>query len=127
MVRLRGRFVLECGPRNIRPASAINGVDPPEWHRSKSRNRRPRRAPRQDRIKKVECLAYGDLGMEASWRIEIEGFPGFIVIEDKGNDYFQDLKLGQNGARPNLVGVPRGRPRRGRSSKKHLRSKLTLT
>ncbi len=48
----------------------------------------------QDCIRKVECLAYEDLGMEAIWRIEVEDFPAFIVIDDKGNDFFADLKVG---------------------------------
>ena len=47
----------------------------------------------QDCIKKVECLAFPELDMESIWRIEVENFPAFIVIDDKGNDFFQDLKL----------------------------------
>ncbi len=42
----------------------------------------------QDYIKKVEVLEYPELGMEAIWRIEVEDFPAFIVIDDKGNDFF---------------------------------------
>ena len=41
-----------------------------------------------DCIKKVEVLEYPELGMEAVWRIEVEDFPAFIVIDDKGNDFF---------------------------------------
>ncbi len=48
----------------------------------------------QDCIKKVETLDFADLGMEAIWRIEVEDFPAFIVIDDKGNDFFQELRLG---------------------------------
>ncbi|MFE2188172.1 fumarate hydratase [Streptomyces sp. NPDC059455] len=44
----------------------------------------------QDCIKKVEVLEYEELGMEAVWRIEVENFPAFIVVDDKGNDFFQD-------------------------------------
>ncbi|MEY9859420.1 fumarate hydratase class I [Catenulispora sp. GAS73] len=44
----------------------------------------------QDCIKKVEVLEYPELGMEAVWRIEVEDFPAFIVVDDKGNDFFQD-------------------------------------
>jgi fumarate hydratase class I len=44
-----------------------------------------------DCIKKVEVLEYEDLGMEAIWRIEVENFPAFIVIDDKGNDFFKLL------------------------------------
>eukprot|EP00992_Anisonema_acinus_P012286 TRINITY_DN8023_c0_g1_i1.p1 TRINITY_DN8023_c0_g1~~TRINITY_DN8023_c0_g1_i1.p1 ORF type:complete len:578 (-),score=202.31 TRINITY_DN8023_c0_g1_i1:72-1751(-) len=40
-------------------------------------------------IKKVEVLEYPELGMEAVWRIEVEDFPAFIVVDDKGNDFFQ--------------------------------------
>ena len=45
-------------------------------------------------IKKVEVLEYPELGMEAIWRIEVENFPAFIVIDDKGNDFFKELNLG---------------------------------
>ncbi|NKB52175.1 MAG: fumarate hydratase [Rhizobiaceae bacterium] len=48
----------------------------------------------QDCIKKVEVVEYPELGMEAVWRIEVENFPAFIVIDDKGNDFFQELNLG---------------------------------
>lgn len=42
----------------------------------------------KDCIKKVEVLEYAELGMEAVWRIEVEDFPAFIVVDDKGNDFF---------------------------------------
>jgi fumarate hydratase class I len=45
-------------------------------------------------IKKVEVVEYPELGMEAIWRIEVEDFPAFIVIDDKGNDFFKELNLG---------------------------------
>ena len=45
-------------------------------------------------IRKVEVVEYEELGMEAIWRIEVENFPAFIVIDDKGNDFFKDLNLG---------------------------------
>lgn len=45
----------------------------------------------QDCIKKVEVLEYPELGMEAIWRIEVENFPAFIVIDDKGNDFFKEF------------------------------------
>jgi fumarate hydratase class I len=48
----------------------------------------------QDCIKKVETVAYPELGMEAIWRIEVEDFPAFIVVDDKGNDFFKELNLG---------------------------------
>ena len=48
----------------------------------------------QDCIRKVEMLEYPELGMEAVWRIEVENFPAFIVIDDKGNDFFKELNLG---------------------------------
>lgn len=47
----------------------------------------------QDCIKKVEVVEYPELGMEAVWKIEVENFPAFIVIDDKGNDFFQELNL----------------------------------
>ncbi|HEX3180180.1 MAG TPA: fumarate hydratase [Beijerinckiaceae bacterium] len=48
----------------------------------------------QDCIKKVDIVEYPELGMEAIWRIEVEDFPAFIVIDDKGNDFFKELNLG---------------------------------
>ncbi len=42
----------------------------------------------QDCIKKVEVLDYPEFGMEAVWKIEVEDFPAFIVVDDKGNDFF---------------------------------------
>ncbi|MFC0284135.1 fumarate hydratase [Camelimonas abortus] len=47
----------------------------------------------RDCIRKVEVLEYPELGMEAVWRIEVEDFPAFIVIDDKGNDFFRELNL----------------------------------
>ena len=47
----------------------------------------------QDCIKKVEQIEYPELGMEAVWRIEVEDFPAFIVVDDKGNDFFKELNL----------------------------------
>ena len=45
-------------------------------------------------IKKVEVVEYPELGMEAIWRIEVENFPAFTVVDDKGNDFFKELNLG---------------------------------
>ena len=44
----------------------------------------------QDCIKKVEVLDFAELGMEAVWKIEVENFPAFIVVDDKGNDFFAE-------------------------------------
>ena len=46
----------------------------------------------QDCIRKVELLEYPELGMEAVWRIEVEDFPAFIVMDDKGNDFYDGLE-----------------------------------
>ena len=40
----------------------------------------------------VEVLEYPELGMEAIWKIEVENFPAFIVVDDKGNDFFSNLQ-----------------------------------
>ena len=45
----------------------------------------------QNNITKVEVLEYPELGMEAVWKIEVKDFPAFIVVDDKGNDFFADL------------------------------------
>lgn len=42
-------------------------------------------------IKKIECLEYPELGMEAIWKIEVEDFPAFILVDDKGNDFFVEI------------------------------------
>ncbi|WP_458088022.1 fumarate hydratase [Streptomyces malaysiensis] len=55
----------------------------------------------QDCIKKVEVLEYEELGMEAVWKIEVEDFPAFIVVDDKGNDFFQDPA-----PRPTFTSIP---------------------
>ena len=46
----------------------------------------------QNNIKNVECLEFPELGMEAIWKIEVEDFPAFILVDDKGNDFFKQLK-----------------------------------
>jgi fumarate hydratase class I len=45
----------------------------------------------KDCIRKVEVLEYPELGMEAVWKIEVEDFPAFIVVDDKGNDFFAGI------------------------------------
>ena len=47
----------------------------------------------QDCISSVEVLEYEELGMEAIWKITVTDFPAFIVIDDKGNDFFQEFSL----------------------------------
>ena len=46
----------------------------------------------RDCIKKVEVLEYPELGMEAIWQIEVEDFPAFIIVDDKGNDFFAEYR-----------------------------------
>jgi len=43
-------------------------------------------------IKHMECVEYEELGMEAVWKIEVENFPAFIIVDDKGNDFFAEFK-----------------------------------
>ncbi|MFS2225163.1 class I fumarate hydratase FumA [Pantoea sp. B65] len=45
----------------------------------------------QQSIKSLECIAYPELGMEAIWKITVENFPAFILVDDKGNDFFQQI------------------------------------
>jgi fumarate hydratase class I len=58
----------------------------------------------QDCIRHVEVLEYPELGMEAVWKIDVEDFPAFIVVDDKGNDFFAEVtrpkSVLQIGARP---------------------------
>lgn len=46
----------------------------------------------KDSIKKVELLEYPELGMEAIWKIEVENFPAFILVDNKGNDFFKKIQ-----------------------------------
>ncbi|AWF29725.1 class I fumarate hydratase FumA [Enterobacter hormaechei] len=46
----------------------------------------------QNSIKSLECVAYPELGMEAIWKIEVENFPAFILVDDKGHDFFQQIQ-----------------------------------
>lgn len=46
----------------------------------------------KDNIKKVELLEYPELGMEAVWKIEVQDFPAFILVDDKGNDFFAQIR-----------------------------------
>ena len=57
----------------------------------------------QNSIKKVELLEYPELGMEAIWKIEVEDFPAFILVDDKGNDFFTQIteKCASCGLNPN--------------------------
>ena len=59
----------------------------------------------QDNIRKVEVLDFPELGMEAVWRIEVEDFPAFVVVDDKGNDFFAET------LRPITATIPVGPPR----------------
>ena len=45
----------------------------------------------KENIKKVEVLEYPELGMEAIWKIEVQDFPAFILVDDKGNDFFKQI------------------------------------
>jgi fumarate hydratase class I len=47
----------------------------------------------EENIRKVECLDFPELGMEAVWQIEVEDFPAFILVDDKGNDFFKQVGL----------------------------------
>ncbi|MBP6231293.1 MAG: fumarate hydratase [Paludibacteraceae bacterium] len=48
----------------------------------------------QNNISNIECIEYPELGMEAIWKIEVVDFPAFILVDDKGNDFFKQLKPG---------------------------------
>jgi fumarate hydratase class I len=58
----------------------------------------------QDCIKRVEVLDFPELGMEAVWRIEVVNFPAFVVVDDKGNDFFAETM------RPIATSIPVGPP-----------------
>ena len=54
----------------------------------------PQRVWRRIASRRSRLSNYPELGMEAIWKIEVEDFPAFIVIDDKGNDFFRELNLG---------------------------------
>jgi fumarate hydratase class I len=58
----------------------------------------------QDNITKVEVLDFPELGMEAVWKIEVVDFPAFVVVDDKGNDFFEET------LRPVANRIPVGPP-----------------
>ncbi|MBU6245811.1 MAG: fumarate hydratase [Actinomycetales bacterium] len=58
----------------------------------------------QDNITKVEVLDFAELGMEAVWRIEVVDFPAFVVVDDKGNDFFAETM------KPTITRIPVGKP-----------------
>jgi len=58
----------------------------------------------QDVIKQVDVLEFPELGMEAVWKIEVEDFPAFVVVDDKGNDFFAET------SKPTLASIPVGPP-----------------
>ncbi|WP_280432466.1 fumarate hydratase [Nocardia brasiliensis] len=69
-----------------------------------------------DCIKSVEVLEYPELGMEAVWKIEVEDFPAFIVVDDKGNDFFAETQkpiAGGGGGPPRPPGGARGGRKKG--------------
>lgn len=59
----------------------------------------------QDNITKVEVLDFPELGMEAVWKIEIVDFPAFVVVDDKGNDFFAETM------KPLISRIPVGAPK----------------
>ncbi len=59
----------------------------------------------KENIRSVEVLDFPELGMEAVWRIEVEDFPAFVVVDDKGNDFFAET------SKPTLTSIPVGLPR----------------
>jgi len=61
----------------------------------------------QDVIKNVEVLEFADLGMEAVWRIDVVNFPAFVVVDNKGNDFFAET------SKPTLTSIPIGSPHPG--------------
>ena len=68
-------------------------------------DRRSGRPPGQGQHPSVEVLDFPELGMEAVWRIEVEDFPAFVVVDDKGNDFFAET------SKPTITSIPVGPPR----------------
>jgi fumarate hydratase class I len=60
----------------------------------------------KDNIRSVAVLDFADLGMEAVWKIEVEDFPAFVIVDDKGNDFYADR------LRPVAARIPVGAPAR---------------
>jgi fumarate hydratase class I len=60
----------------------------------------------KDCIKKVDVLEYPELGMEAVWKIDVVDFPAFIVVDDKGNDFFAGMTGGAGDGKTRLAVAP---------------------
>ena len=59
----------------------------------------------QNNIKSIECVEFPELGMEAVWKIRVEDFPAFILVDDKGNDFFQQIKPRCAGCKLSLIHI----------------------
>ena len=64
----------------------------------------------QDCITKVEVLEYPELGMEAVWKIEVHDFPAFVIVDDKGNDFFSEVSKPLRGASNSRLSATALRP-----------------
>ena len=102
----------QAGHRRVRRRTAASTS-------ARSAARRP--AWRSTTSRKVEVLEYPELGMEAVWKIEVVDFPAFIVVDDKGNDFFEEVRRQAKGI-PVTVALTdvsrRRRRRRGRPSRR---------
>jgi fumarate hydratase, class I len=63
----------------------------------------------EENIRKVECIDFPELGMEAVWKIEVEDFPAFILVDDKGNDFF--AQIAQNAQSAEVTQIAAGAPK----------------
>lgn len=102
------------------PQPTGNGCLPEARRLLPGLHRRPAAILAKNNIKKVELLEYPELGMEAIWKIEVEDFPAFILVDDKGNDFLREnprrmglrrlralsLTRKQNDSRPESFGAP---------------------
>ena len=72
--------------------AAVGTIEQPGKHTDNAGFCGPAAVLAKENIKKVECLEYPELGMEAVRKIYVEDFPAFIIVDDKGNDFFADFK-----------------------------------
>ena len=80
--------MLAKGNRSKQVTDSCTRTAASTWARSAVRPR----AWRSTTSSKVEVLEYPELGMEAIWKIEVENFPAFIVVDDKGNDFYAQVR-----------------------------------
>ena len=89
--RAKRSGAIKCAPRELANAVANRDFAVGELDRGNNFRAQDHIRVAEENIKKVECIDFAELGMEAVWKIEVVDFPAFILVDDKGNDFFKKL------------------------------------